>query len=211
MDPRAQNPFDSFEPDTRPNCAICDAPDHTRCSCESERLAIAVEQAEQLKFGRILSLTREWVVEHSRQQVIKSFRNLLKQTQQTRSMRLSLLPDLDAYSRYMSYGSSALPPSIVQELQSQISQAQVQPQQIIDETWHTSSMKYPAVLDYFYSLVEIKRPEDGDERLLHFTINDFEYRLPHQKAIFDPGAEQEFNDKPPDIDKPGMSKTLYSP
>jgi hypothetical protein len=33
--------------DEAPNCAICNAPAYPECSCESERLQIAVKQAEQ--------------------------------------------------------------------------------------------------------------------------------------------------------------------
>jgi hypothetical protein len=33
--------------DASPNCAICNAPPYPECSCESERLQIAVKQAEQ--------------------------------------------------------------------------------------------------------------------------------------------------------------------
>lgn len=32
--------------DAAPNCAICNAPPYPECSCESERLQIAVKQAE---------------------------------------------------------------------------------------------------------------------------------------------------------------------
>jgi hypothetical protein len=33
--------------DEAPNCAICDAPAYPECPCESERLQVAVKQAEQ--------------------------------------------------------------------------------------------------------------------------------------------------------------------
>jgi hypothetical protein len=32
--------------DSAPNCAICNAPAYPECPCESERLQIAVKQAE---------------------------------------------------------------------------------------------------------------------------------------------------------------------
>lgn len=35
------------EMDAAPNCAICNAPAYPECPCESERLQIAVKQAEQ--------------------------------------------------------------------------------------------------------------------------------------------------------------------
>lgn len=35
------------EMDEAPNCAICNAPAYPECPCESERLQIAVKQAEQ--------------------------------------------------------------------------------------------------------------------------------------------------------------------
>lgn len=33
--------------DAAPNCAICNGPAYPECQCESERLQIAVKQAEQ--------------------------------------------------------------------------------------------------------------------------------------------------------------------
>jgi hypothetical protein len=32
--------------DAAPNCAICNAPPYPECTCESERLQLAVRQAE---------------------------------------------------------------------------------------------------------------------------------------------------------------------
>ena len=37
----------SGDMDAAPNCAICNAPAYPECPCESERLQIAVKQAEQ--------------------------------------------------------------------------------------------------------------------------------------------------------------------
>lgn len=41
-----------------PNCAICNAPAYPECPCESERLQIAVKQAEQRAMDEKLSELR---------------------------------------------------------------------------------------------------------------------------------------------------------
>lgn len=66
-----------YEMDAAPNCAICNAPPYPECSCESERLQLAVKQAEQramddrlaeIRYDEPLALSKTtsvltWVVE----------------------------------------------------------------------------------------------------------------------------------------------------
>lgn len=47
-----------YEMDAAPNCAICNAPPYPECSCESERLELAVKQAEQRAMDERLSEIR---------------------------------------------------------------------------------------------------------------------------------------------------------
>jgi len=59
--------------DAAPNCAICNAPAYPECPCESERLQIAVKQAEQramdekmseLRFAILLLRSQYFVADH---------------------------------------------------------------------------------------------------------------------------------------------------
>lgn len=44
--------------DAEPNCAICSAPNHAGCLCESERLQIALDQAESRAMDERLAQIR---------------------------------------------------------------------------------------------------------------------------------------------------------
>jgi hypothetical protein len=44
--------------DAEPNCAICSAPPHSGCLCESERLQIALDQAESRAMDEKQALIR---------------------------------------------------------------------------------------------------------------------------------------------------------
>lgn len=49
----------------------------------------------------------------------------------------------------------------IQQLQSQIAEAHAEFRRGIDRDWKASVLRYPEVLDYFYSLVEFKLPGDN--------------------------------------------------
>ena len=51
--------------DAQPNCAICSAPPHSECLCESERLQIAVDQAENRAMDEKQVLIRYFFQQHS--------------------------------------------------------------------------------------------------------------------------------------------------
>lgn len=51
---------------------------------------------------------------------------------------------------------------LIQQLQSQIAEAHAEFKRGIDLDWRASVLRYPEVLDYFYSLVKLKLPSEGD-------------------------------------------------
>lgn len=50
--------------DAEPNCAICSAPPHSGCLCESERLQIALEQAESRAMDEKMTRIRYAIPSH---------------------------------------------------------------------------------------------------------------------------------------------------
>ena len=53
----------------------------------------------------------------------------------------------------------------IQQLQAQIAEAHAEFKRGIDLDWKASVLRYPEVLDYFYSLVELRLPGNDDERV----------------------------------------------
>lgn len=63
-------------------------------------------------------------------------------------------------------GAPPIHPISVQQLQSQIAEAHADFKRGIDLDWKASVLRYPEVLDYFYSLVELRLPSDDDARVI---------------------------------------------
>jgi hypothetical protein len=57
-------------------------------------------------------------------------------------------------------GAPPIHPMYIQQLQSQIAEAHAEFKRGIDLDWRASVLRYPEVLDYFYSLVELKFPSE---------------------------------------------------
>ncbi|KAF2178231.1 hypothetical protein K469DRAFT_731721 [Zopfia rhizophila CBS 207.26] len=150
--------------DTSPNCAICNAPANPECPCESERLQIAVKQAEQRAMESRLAEIKDWVISHARQHILNGFERLTSARKQAHSTYLSSLP---FYSVYMQYsGHPPIHPTHLAQLQAQISEAHAELKRGIDADWRASVLRYPEVLDYFYSLVELRLPNDRSPRVI---------------------------------------------
>lgn len=144
--------------DTSPNCAICNAPAYPECPCESERLQIAVKQAEQRAMESRLAEIRDWVISHARKHILNAFERLTSARKVAHSAYLASLP---FYSIYMQYsGHPPLHPAALAQLQAQISEAHAELKRGIDADWRASVLRYPEVLDYFYSLVDLRLPNE---------------------------------------------------
>ncbi|KAF2867008.1 hypothetical protein BDV95DRAFT_468200, partial [Massariosphaeria phaeospora] len=144
--------------DAAPNCAICNAPAYPECPCESERLQIAVKQAEGRAMEEKLAEIRDWVISHARQHILNAFERL---TSNRKQMHLAYLSSLPNYSVYMQYsGHPPIHQMYIAQLQTQIAEAHAELKRGIDADWRASVLRYPEVLDYFYSLVELKLPSE---------------------------------------------------
>ncbi|KAF2840055.1 hypothetical protein M501DRAFT_1002332 [Patellaria atrata CBS 101060] len=144
--------------DTHPSCAICSGPAEPECPCESDRLQIAVKQAEGRAFDKRLQEIRDWVVERSRAYIVQSFTSLTNSRKVAHATYLTSLP---YYSIYMQYGGHPpLHPAALHHLNQQILDANHELKRGIDADWRASVMRYPEVLDYYYSLIELRMPSD---------------------------------------------------
>lgn len=54
----------------------------------------------------------------------------------------------------------------VTQLRTQIQDAHAELKRGIDADWRSSVLRYPEVLDYFYSLVEVRIPDDRSPRVI---------------------------------------------
>lgn len=156
--------------ESQPNCAICNAPSYPECPCESERLTIAVRQAEQRALDTRLAEIREWVISHARTHILSDFNT---RTATRKATHASFLAGLPYYNLYVQYaGRPPMHPAQLAHLENQIGEAAFELKRGIDADWRASVLRYPEVLDYFYSLVELRLPSDHSPAVLEppFTL-----------------------------------------
>ena len=63
-------------------------------------------------------------------------------------------------------GAPPIHPLAIAQLQSQIAEAHAEFKRGIDLDWRASVLRYPEVLDYFYSLVDLRLPADDDRKVM---------------------------------------------
>jgi hypothetical protein len=98
------------------------------------------------------------VINHARQHILKAFESLTSVRKQAHSQYLASLPNYDIYMRYS--GRPPISHIYVATLQSQIAEAHAELKRGIDADWRASVLRYPVVLDYFYSLIQLRLPSD---------------------------------------------------
>ncbi|KAK0718190.1 hypothetical protein B0T26DRAFT_645613 [Lasiosphaeria miniovina] len=133
-----------------PDCAICHAPATLACECEAKGLEVAVRQAENRMMQSIYNDIRSWVRAHAQDYILEYFRLLTERRKTAHSAHLERIT-AHAYHYYHS------PPH-----PNEISAAQALLKRGIDEDWQASVQRYPEVLEYFYSLVELTLPDDNE-------------------------------------------------
>ncbi|KAK5175712.1 uncharacterized protein LTR77_000851 [Saxophila tyrrhenica] len=144
--------------DVEASCAICGASSqYGECPHESNSLEKAMEQAMKRWAG--FAIIRDWVLTHARDQIMETFQSLKSVRYQAHMRYLQTLP---CYTLFQKYGDPPLTVQQLNHLRSQMSQAQNIYQQGVDEDWRRCCMKYPEVLDYYLSLVDIDLPDDTD-------------------------------------------------
>lgn len=107
---------------------------------------------------------RDWVISHARQHILNAFERLTSTRKQAHAAYLQSLPN---YSVYMQYsGHPPIHPAYVAQLQGQIAEAHAELKRGIDADWRASVLRYPEVLDYFYSLIDLRLPSDRSPRVI---------------------------------------------
>lgn len=97
---------------------------------------------------------RDWVIRHAREHVLHRFEHLTATRKVAHATYLSSLPYYQIYMQYS--GHPPLHPVALAQLQAQISEAHAELKRGIDADWRASVLRYPEVLDYFFSLVEVR-------------------------------------------------------
>lgn len=105
----------------------------------------------------------DWVINHARHHIQLAFQRLTTIRQHAQTAYLNSLPYYDVYMRFS--GAPPIHPMHIQQLQSQIAEAHAEFKRGIDLDWKASVLRYPEVLDYFYSLAELRLPSDDDARV----------------------------------------------
>jgi hypothetical protein len=75
-------------------------------------------------------------------------------------------------------GAPPIPPEYIQQLHMQITRSNADFRRGIDLDWRASVLRYPEVLDYFYSLVELRYPSDESPSVARppFAVAGYEDR-----------------------------------
>ncbi|POS75451.1 hypothetical protein DHEL01_v206156 [Diaporthe helianthi] len=134
-----------------PDCAICRAPATAACDCEAKGLETAIRQAEARMMQSIYNDIRTWVRTHAQDYILEYFRLLTDRRKQAHTAHLDRITN-HAYHFFHA------PPH-----PNEIAAAQAALKRGIDEDWQASVQRYPEVLEYFYSLVELTLPPDDDQ------------------------------------------------
>ncbi|WYZ45248.1 hypothetical protein EsH8_VIII_000564 [Colletotrichum jinshuiense] len=133
-----------------PDCAICNAPASVACDCEAKGLDVAIKQAEHRMMQSIYNDIRSWVRAHAQDYILEYFRLLTERRKAAHAANLDRI-NATAYHYYHA------PPH-----PSELAQAQASLKRGIDEDWQSSVQRYPEVLEYFFSLVDLTVPPDDD-------------------------------------------------
>ncbi|KAL1893177.1 hypothetical protein Sste5346_006609 [Sporothrix stenoceras] len=132
-----------------PDCAICRAPATIACDCEARGLEMAISQAEKRMMQAIYDDIKTWVREHARDYILEYFTLLKDRRLKAHDQNMERIKQQAFY-----YHTQPHP--------AEIQQAQMAFKRGIDEDWQSSVQRYPEVLEYYYSLVNLTLPADDD-------------------------------------------------
>lgn len=104
------------------------------------------------------------MINNARQHILNAFERLTSTRKQAHSSYLASLPHYEVYMRYS--GHPPIHPMYVATLQTQIAEAHAELKRGIDADWRASVLRYPEVLDYFYSLVDLRLPDDHSREVV---------------------------------------------
>ncbi|KAI6245066.1 hypothetical protein HI914_07033 [Erysiphe necator] len=141
-----------------PDCSICGAPGFNLCRCEGLELEAAVNRAQELMMANCLEQIREWVKFRARNFILDYFKRLSNQHEREYNEHI-----LEIESRSTHYYNSA-------QYLNEVDLEGARLKHNINEAWKASIQRYPEVLQYFYTLVDISRPDDSDACVINPPI-----------------------------------------
>lgn len=160
-----------------PDCAICQAPASVACDCEARGLEVAIRQAETRMMTSIYEDIRNWVRSHARDYILEYFELLKTRRMQAHEQHMERVT-AQAYHYYHA------PPH-----PNDITAAQATLKRGIDEDWQSSVQRYPEVLEYYFSLVDLVLPNDNDPMVQDPPLSALSgSRKVTRRAIFAPPA-----------------------
>ncbi|ESZ91121.1 hypothetical protein SBOR_8485 [Sclerotinia borealis F-4128] len=133
-----------------PDCAICSQPAMAKCECEANGLTVAVRQAEQRMMASVYTEIRTWVRGHAQDYILNYFSVLTTRRKDEHASQIHRITERAAYY----YNARPHP--------SETAAADAELKRGIDEDWRASVQRYPEVLEYFFSLVELTLPSDEE-------------------------------------------------
>lgn len=112
----------------------------------------------------ILSHLRDWVLDNSRNHIIRMFEDL-KQVRY--KAQLAYLQSLPYYALYHSHNEQPpLAPRELKYLRRQLENADANFKLGVDQDWRSCCLLFPETLDYYFGLVSIRLPKDHHESVL---------------------------------------------
>lgn len=133
-----------------PDCAICSQPALAQCDCEAKGLDLAVRQAEQRMMDTHFGQIRAWVRGHAQDYILAYYEVL------TTRRKEAHMAHINGLTNYYARVYHSHPPS------AELARAQSELKRGIDTDWRASVQRYPEVLEYFYSLVDMTLPNDDE-------------------------------------------------
>lgn len=135
-----------------------------------------------------------WVLNHARETILQTYRQLEAQRRSQYEAHLSALPFYQLWQIYRD--GAPLPPHQLEGLKMQMHSAWEHMHRALDKDWQNCLQKYPAMLDYFFGLVELGMPEEQDARVEQPMIHAGEKKKRKEKrgnagpGVFGGGAPQ---------------------
>lgn len=109
-----------------------------------------------------------WALDNARYTILPYFETKKRARYEAHAQYLRTLPNYELYYRHR--GQPALPASELSFLRSQLEHADWNLKAGVDLDWRNACMLYPDGLQYFFNLVEVKLPQEWDERVRHPRI-----------------------------------------
>ncbi|KAI0379222.1 hypothetical protein F5Y04DRAFT_260009 [Hypomontagnella monticulosa] len=147
-----------------PDCALCHAPASVACVCEAKAFEIALHQVEDKIISSMYNRIRVWVRHQAQELVLRNFSESVQD-----------------------YGETAASGSSSQESTGGAERNHTSPtKEEFNSIWTSAVIRFPEVLEYYFSLVELTLPADDDPQVKDPPIRPPIWRPPIRPPIWRP-------------------------